>query len=331
MTNRVKIFNFIIVVISTLFTLGFIEILLRFNDQKPFKYEKFEENEPSTNNFNSSLGWYPKPGKYIFKINNQEIEQTILKDGSRITGRSFLTEKNQLLLLGGSFTQGQGVSDKDTFAYKLQNKLKTYEVLNYGVGGYGTYQSYLLLENLISKENNYKLIIYFFIDHHLVRNYGDAKWLAHLSKYSKRNHLYLPYARVKDGELLRFKPIKYLDLPLSNKIVLLHKIQKKYMEYKLKINETMKFDVFIKIVKKMRETSNKNRSNFILVNLNSDKETIKKINKELDLFGIKYFDCNLDLKSTDLIVKNDGHPNELAHNLYMDCIYSNLVKRGLID
>lgn len=322
--------NIFLIILSISFAFVILELLLRFNNQKPFGNETFSKDEPVVNQFHQKLGWFPKEGKYKFNY-DKITTQTILRDGSRITNKENIKSKNHILLLGGSITQGHGVDDTETFAFKLQNELKKVNLYNFGIGGYGSYQSYLLLENLLEKGNKYNLIIYFFIEHHLVRNYGDAKWLAHLSKYSKRNHLYLPYARLKNTNLQRFEPIKYLELPYSNKIVFLHKIQKNFMEFKLRIKEDEKFKIFLKIIEQMNKSSAENKANFIFINLNSSKDLSNILEKNFEKNKINYIDCNLDFVSRGLVIKNDGHPNQIAHNIYKECIHYNLLKGGYFD
>lgn len=315
---------------SCFIALTFIEIALRLNDQKPFRSKVLFNNEPKFNNFHPKLGWFPKEGKYIFKENSKKYIKTILNDGSRKTNENEIKHKKSMIFIGGSFTQGQGVNDEDTFAYNIQNSLDEFKVYNFGVGGYGTYQSFLLLEDILKKKNNHKLIFYFFIEHHLIRNHGEAKWLGHLSEYAKRNHLFLPYARLSNDKLVRFEPIKYLNLPLSDRIVVINKLQKNFMEFKLRTADNEEKLIFYKILEQMNEISKKNNSEFIFVNLDSNKNLRKKIKNKLKNFKIAFFDCQLDLGSANFTLK-DGHPNSSAHNFYSDCIYFNLKKNGYIN
>ncbi len=78
-------------------------------------------------------------------------------------------QKRKLLVLGDSFVSNVSVKDKEVFTELMEDQLKNYEVLNFGVVGYGQVQEYLLLQKWIKeiKPDVVLLIIYFgndFID-----------------------------------------------------------------------------------------------------------------------------------------------------------------------
>mgnify|MGYP006452056793 CR=1 FL=1 len=58
--------------------------------------------------------------------------------------------------MGGSVTLGWGINDEQTFTSQIQDKIDDYEVKNFSSGGYGTYQSFLRLENILKED-----LIYF--------------------------------------------------------------------------------------------------------------------------------------------------------------------------
>ena len=78
-----------------------------------------------------------------------------------------------------------------------------YKIYNFGQGGYGSVQSFLLLKEQISKIKSPKLVIYGLIQHHEYRNVAHAGWLRVLSQYSSRGHVYTPYGYIgSDNQLL---------------------------------------------------------------------------------------------------------------------------------
>ena len=110
------------------------------------------------------------------------------------------------------------------FSYKLQKKLANYKIKNYGQGGYGGVQSLLLLDEVLKKNNNTKLVIYGYIDHHEYRNVARGSWLRLLLRYSSTGHKNspkVPYAILsRNGSLLIKEPTGYLKLPLREKSAL---------------------------------------------------------------------------------------------------------------
>ncbi len=85
--------------------------------------------------------------------------------------------KPHLILFGGSFTFGYGLSDDKTLSYFL-SELTDYSIYNYGIEGYGPNQMLAQLqqegfeEEVPEKEG---IAIYVFIDHHIRRAIGDME------------------------------------------------------------------------------------------------------------------------------------------------------------
>ena len=57
--------------------------------------------------------------------------------------------KNKLMVLGDSFVANISVKDKEVFTEIMEGQLEAYDVLNFGVNGYGQVQEYLLTEKWI--------------------------------------------------------------------------------------------------------------------------------------------------------------------------------------
>jgi hypothetical protein len=305
-TNSFLLFSSVIVILILL------ELTLRLSGFQPWNSFKIDVDEPTINKYDPKIGWIPNEGIYNIPPKSQDAQSTtftILKDGSRFSGKTLKKTNNNIIVIGGSFAQGWMVNDQETFASLLQKKLVNSKIKNFGVGGYGTYQSYLLLKEILKKNNNIKHIIYIFINHHEVRNVGDASWLELLTKYSKRSHLDLPYVQMdKNGNLIEYKAIRYIKLPFREHSVLVTKIEKKIMRLKLFSKYKDKTQIAQKLILKMKNLSNDNKSNFDSYVKFSEKHDITSVN------------CAYDL-TDDLVVKNDNHPNPLLHKLYAECIY----------
>ena len=95
----------------------------------------------------TGLGWTNRPGAHI---DAPWWTATFWTDGSRPTRPDpATTARDVILVLGCSYTQGYGVGDADTFAWKLQQRFPRYDVRNFGTGGYGTYQSLLRFRRMV--------------------------------------------------------------------------------------------------------------------------------------------------------------------------------------
>ena len=202
-----------------------------FCDHVGLKYKEEWPAEGLVNRSKIELSLKTKEGVYDFPPHTQNgnyTKFTILKDGNRYSGKGTTNIKGDIIFLGGSFTQGWAVNDEETFSYLFQKKLADFRVKNYGVNAYGSFQSLLMLEEILKKNRNVKLVIYCYIWYHETRNYGNATWIQVLNKIKPLYHVALPYARLdKNNNLIRHKPIKYFKLPLREYSVLITKIEKK--------------------------------------------------------------------------------------------------------
>ncbi len=146
--------NLLLFFLSLIFAILIVEAGLRINGIDPWKY-KILKKQPVINKFDKIIGWSPKPGIYDFEAyspNGKDFKFTILEDGSRYSGLKKNTNNNEIVFLGGSVTQGWAVDDKENFTWYIQNRLSNYNIKNYGVSGYGTYQSYLMLDRVLKKK-----------------------------------------------------------------------------------------------------------------------------------------------------------------------------------
>jgi len=165
------------------------------------------------------LGWRNLSGRYVFG-NSEAIEMTFWPGGLRATGPEPLARERQVLVLGGSFTQGWAVSDAETYAYRLQEAFPGVEVRNLGTAGYGTLQALLSLERALEAAPRAPaLVLYGFNDFHDTRNVATAQWLRMLSRVSQLGTVRTPYASLDaDGGLIRHPPVRYPDWPLKRRL-----------------------------------------------------------------------------------------------------------------
>ena len=86
------------------------------------------------------LGFRPLPGSYIGLFDHRDVWHfTNLPDTTRITRPvEAYTDTSRgpgIWVFGCSFVQGCGLSDTDTFPWKIQERFPAYDVVNFGVGG----------------------------------------------------------------------------------------------------------------------------------------------------------------------------------------------------
>ncbi len=324
------IFSILLIFLSIFITIFFIEILLRINNQGPWGQLNIERNDPIFNKPHKTLGWVPKEGSYEFQPFSEDgdkFEINILDDGSRKVTSKQINTKDDLIFLGGSITFGWGVNDNQTFASKLQDNINNYRIKNFSVGGYGTYQSFLRLEEILSKSNDIKVVVAIYVPHHSLRNIGDEFWLRTLTKHSKRGSIELPYVSIDDNqELVRHKPISYIKTPLIDKLAISNKLAKRIMKFRLSGNEQNRYLVTNEVFKEMNKITKEKKIKLVIANISNDDKALNPYLETLITNKIDYFNCNIEA-TDNLIIKGDGHPNELLHSKFSSCIYQNLKQK----
>ncbi len=132
-------------------------------------------------NLDPSESYTRKSSKRILSATEQVFFDTIFTYdslGRRITPHA-PQAKTAVVLLGCSFTFGDGLKDEETFAYKLGLALgEEYQVFNLGKNGYGPHRILHDLERGLAGLEGYSQILfyYFAIEDHLKRISGAAAW-----------------------------------------------------------------------------------------------------------------------------------------------------------
>ena len=203
----------------------------------------------------------------------------------------------------------------------IQKKNTNYKVYNFGVGGYGGYQSLLMLEKVFKDKNKIKLVIYGLIPHHEIRNTAAGSWMYLLNFFSKRGFVSLPYGSVdKNKNLIKNKPIEYITLPLGKVSSLVAKIEKRIMKVRSLFREKKQTEISLAIINEMNKLSLKNNSKFVLLIL--DEFYDNRSNEYYSFLknkNIPYIKCLIP-KGQKYGVPGDGHPNKLSHSEIGECI-----------
>lgn len=282
----------------------------------------------------SVLGWKLLPGSFKvgpFHPTGKPIQVTFGEDLSRITratGTSVGSEK--VVFIGGSFTQGSAVSDDQNFVWKLQQKYKQFNIRNYGVGGYGGYQSLLRLEEEIRKSEKPKHVIYGYIYHHKFRDIAETLWQEQLY-YGSSADLMLPFAALDDqGQLLRKQVMTHGTFPLSERLVAANLAKLTYWRLLRYSKTEQAIDVSRAVIKEMHQLCLKEGIEFYVAIL---ADTDLQASDQIRFFeenSIKYIKCNIELNASNT-VKGETHPDESVHRLWAEQISQSFVELGIAD
>lgn len=138
----------LLTVISLLVCVAFVEIAVRLIEPREVMRYFYSQNDPVLHHrFKpNTSGWY--------KTNEFNTDYKINSLGLRDKEYSIQKPSNtfRILMLGDSFTEGDGVFSHETFSKQLEQKLQSlpgsgrYEVINAGVGSYSPLLEYLYLK-----------------------------------------------------------------------------------------------------------------------------------------------------------------------------------------
>ena len=190
--------NILLVFLSIVFSITIIELISR---ELGFQILNTKPNQLYVDD--SRYGWKYASGEYLVTSPDKtNVRVTIASDGFREGSQKPLDDSKKVLFIGDSVTAGIQVNDHETFSDLVQTTSNgKYTSYNYGVNGYSTDQSYLVLEDFLKNEIP-DYVVYTFVMNDPEFNLKDS--LSH-----NGSHWGKPYF---DSEL------KYHRKPFSKKI-----------------------------------------------------------------------------------------------------------------
>jgi len=139
-----------------------------------------------------------------------DVAENIGPNGWRVVAGAPADARWRIAFYGCSFTFGCALRDEETFTSILQSKLPDVQVLNRGVGGYGSTHTYLQFRK-DARERNIDAAVFCVLSDHRYRNYGHPNWMRrHLSmRWHEIGVEHMPRARIdRSGKIwIEFIPI----------------------------------------------------------------------------------------------------------------------------
>ena len=301
------------------------EILLRVAGREAWTHIADNPDHPVIFQADSTLGWRHKPGDYVFPPfwpRGPEVHMRFLEDGSRNTGTPPDAGPDTLVAVGGSFTEGFAISDHQTFSARIQQRFPEVTVKNFGTGAYGTYQSLLMLEEILGGGPAPIIALYGFFEGHELRNVATAEWLRFLSRHARRHGsaIAIPYATFdSNGTLLRHPPEPYPRWPLRARSATLTFLQDLYAQQRIGPREGQAATVTRRLIVEMNRLCETQGVSFAVVLLNMTPNNRRDYASFLTGQEVPYLDCALPLSPADQ-VQRDGHPNAAMNTRWANCI-----------
>ena len=221
-------------------------------------------------------------------------------------------ENKKIIMLGDSMTFGWGAND--TFSSLLNKKIKSYDVLNAGIGNTNTIMQINNFFNNLSDKFNYDIIILnFFIndfENVVIKNPNLLQKYSYLYTFvnNKINTVLIKF-KLKD-DWKSFYSENYLNLEIKNETLFMINKLNDYC-----LNNNIKF--VIHNIPELRDLNNYKFEN--------ETKIIKNLAKSKKILYIDSLNKLKNYKPESLwVTPLDPHANDKAHSIIADNLFENL-------
>ncbi len=334
--SRRKKFAFSLVTVAGL-AVGlflFCEIVLRLMGERVLRTEPVNVVvEPGGRLFETHprLGYRHRPGAYrVIVRDSLAFTITHRADGLRVTrppdAPEPAPETPRLWILGGSFTHGWAVDDHESYPWRLQERLPDYDVVNFGVGGYGTLQALLQVEEALARGARPEVVVVAYGSYHDERNTFLRLQRKAVFLWNHLGDLRQPYARLTADGALEFHQaeVLYREFPLTRHSVLMHAVERLYnrIEERLYDSHAVSEALMLALAGRCRA----HEIPLIVAGIYNDAGTAEMLDFCRE-HGILTVDIAVDLSLPQHDhLPYDSHPSALAHEQYAAQLHAFLMK-----
>lgn len=318
------LFSLIVFSLSTLLCLLLAEAGLRKKGYSPWVSHPLDVTvEPARDYYaiHPTLGYASAPGEFKVTLPGPyTFKTTHLSGGLRVThplstypGKA----EKEIWVFGCSFTHGWSLNDEETYPWLLQERLPGYEVVNFGVDGYGTLQSLIQFREGLEGGKKPVAVVLAYASFHDQRNTLTRAWVKTMLTYGNPQGLLdRPYARLNgDGRIeLLHGPVEYHEFPLLRRSALINYLDEAYNG--LLEGSYHSHEVSRALIEDFASLCKANGVEFVVAGIFSDPATadmLERLNGE----GVLTVDISVDLglrENNNL--PYDNHPSAAANEQF---------------
>jgi hypothetical protein len=300
------------------------EVVLRVAGYKPWQIENIDVAiEPKGNFFtkDAELGYKHLPGKFKVTLNgNYSFNATHLNNSLRITHPlntdKLQSTKPEIWIFGCSFTYGWSLNDNQTYAWLLQEKLPQYEIVNFGVNGYGTIHSYIQFQEALNQGKKPEVLVIAYAGFHDRRNTFSRARRKQMAAWNQLGVLFQPDARLNKQKDFTYNMAKleYHELPLMRVSALVNFLEVNYNQFEEEFYRS--HEVSQAIITEFNRLAKVNGVKLVVAGINpGSAKMLAKLSRE----GIATVDISVDLKiPANNNLPHDLHPSAIANRQYAD-------------
>jgi hypothetical protein len=272
------------------------------------------------------LGWRNNPGTYSADEPPHDLMR-FLPDGSRASGTPPGDSGPVALFIGSSWTEGYGLPDDKVFTSLLQKRFPDLRIMNFGVPGYGTYQTLLLLRELIEQKHIHPAaIVYGYLPSDAERNVLTFGMLDAFRAFGGQRFA-LPHAEMRNGELRYFPPFVVPDWPLEEHSALITLLHQSELHLRLANRDKDEIQVTDLLMRQMKQLATDQKARLLVATLwnggSPGPEAILRISENMDRAGIEQMDVTYhgtETRKELLNVGGVGHPGVVVQIWWADKI-----------
>jgi hypothetical protein len=272
-------------------------------------------------NCDHDLGWSPRQGTFnlSFPPDPRLFRYTNWSGGRRATSLHppppGVPASQQVLFFGDSFIQGYGLSDPETLPWIVQQRHPELAVSNYGVGLYGTYQSYLAMKRSV---HGPAAVYYLFNEFHEERNAGDPSFLR-IMKPSPPGCFY-PYVQVSGDRLEGGRSDGDVVWFLSRHVRLVAMVQEYKQIFESHWRVRVKRQTTQRLLVEMNRLVNAQGGKFTVILFDMDAKDRPDYRRFLEAQHIAYVDCERPELHDPKLRQPDQHPSKALNQLLAEWI-----------
>jgi len=299
---------------------GLAEIALRLQGVKPWQRLEVDFRvQPPESLYvkHPTLGYANRPGTFTITLGDgYSFSLSNLANSHRMTHPlppyGAAGTRDEIWIFGCSLTYGWSLNDEETFPWLLQERFPQYEVVNFGVNGYGTVQSLIQLREALACGRVPRAVLLIFASFHEDRNIFSRNRRRAVIPSRSIGQLFHPYARLgPDGQLEYYLgEISFQEFPLMRYSSLISFLEQKYN--KLEEKHYRMRQVTRALLLEFMHTAGKRQIPVVVAGFTSGRPTHDMLSLLAEK-GIKTLDLGVDLNIRENTnYPHDGHPGPRA-------------------
>jgi hypothetical protein len=260
------------------------------------------------------FGWTNRAGRFAASEAGN-AEMNFDQSGQRVTPPGAAIAR-RVDVVGDSITQGYGVTDRETYVWRVAAMRPDLAFANLGVGGYGTYQSLQVMESRSADPP--ALYVYGFFGDHRFRNVAHLGWIRALRDANGRN-VVPPHVTLAGEGIVRHAGGPIEAWPLENASALVTELHRAWQRLMFRARADSADAVLRALLTTMRAIAPTQRAGFLVLLLADAPDWLPTF---LAAQGIATADCRAPEFERDpaLRLGGVGHPTGARHAAWAECL-----------